>query len=78
MPEATLKALADHGEIGQTLPVRARYCDEVLAKFAKAGIDTDALAAQLQEEGAKSLVKSWDELLACIAEKSAQLKSTQT
>ena len=74
MPEATLKALADHGEIGQTLPARARYCDEVLAKFAKAGIDTDALAAQLQDEGAKSFVKSWNELMECIASKSAALK----
>ena len=67
MPEATLKALADHGEIGQTLPARARDCDEVLAKFAKAGIDIDALAAQLQDEGAKSFVKSWNELMECIA-----------
>ena len=70
MPEATLKALADHGDIGETLPARARYCDEVLAKFAKAGIDTDGLAAQLQEEGAKSFVKSWNELMECIASKS--------
>jgi len=69
MPEATLKALADHGEIGQTLPERSGYCDEVLAKFAKAGIDTDALAAQLQEEGGKAFVKSWNELLASIASK---------
>jgi transaldolase len=74
MPEATLKALADHGEIGQTLPARAGYCGEVLAKFAEAGIDTDTLAAQLQDEGAKSFVKSWNELLACIASKSAALK----
>ena len=74
MPEATLKALADHGEISQTLPVRARYCDEVLAKFAKAGIDTDGVAAQLQEEGAKSFVKSWNELMACILSKSEALK----
>ena len=52
MPEATLKALADHGEIGESLPAHAGDCEEVLAKFAKAGIDTDALAAQLQDEGA--------------------------
>ena len=69
MPEATLKALADHGEIGQTLPATCGDCEEVLAKFAKAGIDIDALAAQLQDEGAKSFVKSWNELLACIASK---------
>ena len=74
MPEATLKAFADHGDIGETLPARARYCDKVLAKFAKAGIDTDGLAAQLQDEGAKSFVKSWNELLASIASKGKTLK----
>ena len=73
MPEATLKALADHGEISQTLPAHARGCDEVLAKFAKAGINTDDLAAQLQKEGAKSFVKSWKELLACIASKTEDI-----
>ncbi len=74
MPEATLKALAGHGEIGQTLPARARYCDEVLAKFATAGIDTNALAAQLLDEGARAFVTSWNELLKCIASKSEALK----
>ncbi len=38
-----------------------------------AGIDIDALAAQLQDEGAKSFEKSWDELMAVIASKSAAL-----
>jgi transaldolase len=74
MPEATLKAFADHGEISQTLPACARHCDEVLAKFTKAGIDPDGLAAQLQEEGAKSFVKSWNELMECIASKSETLE----
>jgi transaldolase len=78
MPEATLKALIDHGEIGQTLAMHARYCDDVLAKFAKAGIDTDALAAQLQDEGASSFVKSWNELMECIASKSEALKNRGT
>ena len=45
----------------------------MLARFARAGIDIDALAAQLQEEGAKSFVKSWDELMEVIASKSAAL-----
>jgi transaldolase len=74
MPEATLKALADHGDIGATLPARARYCDEVLAEFARAGIDTDAVASQLLDEGAQSFDKSWNELLASIASKGATLK----
>ena len=50
----------------------------MLAKFAKAGIDTDGLAAQLQEEGAKSFVKSWNELMECIASKSQALKKHDT
>ena len=73
MPEGTLKALADHGEIGPMLPADGGDCEDVLAQFAKAGIDVDALAAQLQDEGAKSFVKSWNELMAVIASKSAAL-----
>ncbi len=74
MPEATLNALADHGDIDETLPARAHSCDEVLAKFARADIDIAALATQLQDEGARSFVKSWNELLACIASKSESLR----
>ena len=74
MPETTLKALADHGDIGETMPARADSYGEVLAKFAKAGIDVEALGAQLQEEGAESFVKSWNELMECIASKSKTLK----
>ena len=44
-------------------------------KFAKAGIDIDALAAQLQDEGAASFVKSWNDLMECIASKSKALKA---
>ena len=73
MPEGTLKALADHGELGAILPADGGDCEEVLAQFAKAGIDVDALAAQLQDEGAKSFVKSWNELMEVIASKSAAL-----
>jgi transaldolase len=74
MPDGTLKALADHGEIGSTMAADGGDCEEVLAKFAKAGIDVDALARQLQEEGAKSFVASWNELLGVIDSKSAALK----
>jgi transaldolase len=49
-------------------------CEEVLEEFAQAGIDIDKLAARLQDEGAKSFVKSWNELMEVIASKSAALK----
>jgi len=75
MPDNTLQALADHGEIGAVLPPDGGECERVLAQFAAAGIDIDALAAQLQEEGAKSFVKSWNELLAAIDSRSAALKT---
>src|SRR5262249_5968363 len=54
IPEATLRAFGDHGEVGPILPVDGGDCEAVLAEFAKAGIDVAALAAQLQDEGAKS------------------------
>jgi transaldolase len=76
MPEATLKALADHGEIGAVMPTDGGDCEAVLADFAKAGVDIDALAAQLQTEGAKSFVDSWNELMGVIESKSAALKET--
>jgi transaldolase len=74
MPEKTLQALATHNELGSILPADGGDCEDVLAEFAKAGIDVGALAAQLQEEGTKSFVKSWNELLAVIASKSEALK----
>ena len=73
MPEGTLKALAEHSELGALLPADGGDCEAVLAQFAKAGIDVDALAAQLQDEGARSFVKSWDELMAVLDAKSATL-----
>ena len=74
MPEETLKALADHGELGAVLAPDGGDCEQVLAEFAKAGVDVGALAAQLQDEGAKSFVSSWNELMAVINSKSAALK----
>ncbi len=73
MPEGTLKALGDHGEIGEILAADGGDCEEVLAQFVKAGVNVNALAAQLQDEGAKSFVKSWNELMGVIASKSAAL-----
>jgi len=74
IPEATLKAFADHGEIGPVMPADGGDCEQVLKKFADVGIDIDALGQQLQEEGAKAFVKSWNDLLGVIESKSAVLK----
>ena len=70
MPESTVKAFADHGEFNNLLPADGGDCEQVLQEFKKAGVDIDALATQLQEDGAKSFVKSWHELMGVIAAKS--------
>jgi transaldolase len=69
-----VKALADHGEIGELLPADGGDCEKVLEQFAKAGVNVDALAATLQDEGAKSFVKSWNELMSVISTKTEELK----
>jgi transaldolase len=74
MPEKTLLALADHGEIGAMLPHGGGDAEEVLGRFAQAGVDVNALAAELQRDGAAAFVASWKELLACLVDKSQTLK----
>src|SRR6201995_4139276 len=74
MPEGTVRALADHGEIGEMLPANGGDSEEVLSQFAKVGVEVDALAATLQDEGAKSFVKSWNELMSVISAKTEVLK----
>ncbi|HXW21332.1 MAG TPA: transaldolase family protein, partial [Rhodomicrobium sp.] len=74
MPEGTLKAFADHGDAIAIMPADGGDGEEMLARFAKAGVDIDELAATLQDEGAKSFVKSWKDLMQVIASKSAMLE----
>jgi len=73
MPESTLKAFTEHGAIGATMPTDGGDSEAVLAQFAAAKIDVQALSAQLQEEGAKSFVNSWNDLMGVIRSKSALL-----
>jgi transaldolase len=73
IPEATLKAFAAHGRVGAIMAPDGDSAEAVLAQFRRAGVDDDALAAQQQHEGAASFVKSWQALLAKLAEKSALL-----
>lgn len=70
MPEKTLSALVDHGDLsGGTMPVDGGDSETVLQQFAGAGIDIDTLATRLQEEGAKKFVDSWRDLMEVIASK---------
>jgi transaldolase len=73
-PESTLKAFAEHGTVGTTMPTDGGDSEEVLARFAAAKINVQALSAQLQEDGAKSFVNSWNDLMGVIRSKSALLK----
>jgi transaldolase len=78
MPEATLKALATHTELGELLPIDGGNSEEVLGQFAQAGVDVNALAAELQQEGAESFVKSWQDLMTVISSKTASLSKSGT
>lgn len=74
IPEKTLHAFADHGQVKGTLPVDGGDAEEVLAEFTQIGVDHLALADQLQHDGTVSFDKSWQDLMNCIAAKSAVLK----
>ncbi len=73
MPEETLLAFADHGQVADALARDGGDAEAVIAAHVKAGIDLTALAAQLQSDGAKSFVKSWNELLGGLTAKSKAL-----
>ena len=73
IPEKTLRAFAEHGQVGAVLPVDGGYAEAVLEEFRREGVDDEALAARLQREGADVFTASWNALLLRIAQKSAQL-----
>jgi transaldolase len=74
MPEKTLFALADHGDIGPLLPHDGGDAEDVLRQFTRAGFDLTALAATLQRDGAEAFARSWDELLVTLADRRARLR----
>ena len=74
IPEKTLKAFADHGKVDGVMDVNGGDAEEVIAKLARAGIDVDAVAEQLQREGGETFSKSWNDLMDRIASKSEVLK----
>jgi transaldolase len=78
VPEATLKALALEAQIGPPLPAHGGDCEVVLARFAEAGVDVDALAAQLQKAGERSFADSWNALMDVIETKGAAVQVEDT
>jgi transaldolase len=72
MPERTIRAVADHGEITTLLRADGGPAEQTLAAFTRAGVDLYALAARLQEEGTRSFTTSWNQLLALLAAKAGR------
>ncbi len=72
IPERTLRAFADHGRVGELICADSQVAEAILLRFKEAGIDLQALAKQLQDDGAASFVKSWQKLLQQVAAKSGQ------
>ena len=73
IPEATLNALSHHDELGPVMTIDGGDCEVDLTQIAQAGIDIDALGAQLQRDGLKAFENSWNELLAALASKCSAL-----
>ena len=75
MPDKTLEAFADHGEVTDPLPADGGDAEEVISAFADAGVDAKELAARLQKEGAEAFVKSWNDLLGTIESERERLSA---
>jgi len=73
MPEATLKAFGDHGSVTQGMAIDRGAIEGLVQQFSATGVDVDRLGLELQDQGAKSFVKSWGELMDVIAAKGAKL-----
>lgn len=73
MPDTTLEAFYDHGDVGDPMPADGGDADDVLALFADVGVDVVALAEKLQHDGAKAFVTAWNDLMTCVSAQSASL-----
>jgi transaldolase len=73
MPDSTLEAFYDHGEVGDPMPADGGDCDAVLRRFTDAGVDLTALAERLQRQGAESFTTAWNDLVGRISAQRASL-----
>jgi transaldolase len=69
MPEKTLLAFADHGNLGGIVSAGGGDADEVIFQMERQGVDVAALGQQLQKDGAAAFVKSWQSLMAVLGTK---------
>jgi transaldolase len=63
MPEKTLRAFADHGEVTRTLDANPDEAERILADARAAGVDLAAVTAELEREGVRSFCDSYHQLL---------------
>ena len=73
MPDSTLEAFYDHGEVDEPMPADGGDCDAVLHRFTDAGVDLTALAERLQRQGAESFTTAWNDLVRRISAQRASL-----
>ena len=73
LPEKTLLAVGDHGKVTGVMAADGGDAEKTLAEFTAAGINVEAIAEQLQREGAAAFVKSWNGLMQRIADKGGAL-----
>lgn len=66
MPEATLRAFADHGTVGPALESDSTEAERTLTAAAAAGLNLDSITTELEHEGVQAFCRSYDELLDCI------------
>lgn len=78
LPDNTLLAFAERGQLEGTMPADGGDADEVVAHVGQAGVDVEALAKKLQKDGAQAFVKSWNQLLQRIEDKAGSLDRSRT
>jgi transaldolase len=78
LPQKRLIAFADHGRLGMVMPVDGGYADDVLQEFRRDGVDDEALAQRLQQEGVAAFATSWYAMLSRIREKSTPAVAVAT
>ena len=75
MPEATLRAFADHGDPAGSFDWSSGAAEETLRRVAHEGVDLEAITAELERAGVRSFCKSYEDLIDCIERKVAATAS---